>query len=104
MAALATIADLEARGVTVSPDETSAVNVYLEVASALVRDAADSPVSEETSTVTLTGTRDDWLRLPGGPVRSVAEITLYNVPVTDYTLSGEGLWRSGVCASERVPT
>jgi hypothetical protein len=69
MAALATIADLEARGVTVSPDETSAVNVYLEVASALVRDAADSPVSEETSTVTLTGTRDDWLRLPGGPVR-----------------------------------
>src|SRR5690606_13818862 len=104
MAALATIADLESRGVTVSPDETSAVNVYLEVASALVRDAADSPVSEETSTVTLTGTRDDWLRLPGGPVRSVSEVTLDNVPVTDYRLSGGRLWRSGGWASGPEPS
>lgn len=90
---LATIADLAARGVTVEAPETAAVNVYLNVASSLVRDAAGSPISETTSTVTLEvrGTR---VPLPGQPVTAVSGVFVDGVAVTDYKLLSGALVRS----------
>jgi hypothetical protein len=93
LAPLATIADLEARGVTVSPAEVDAVTIYLDVASTLVRDAAGSPISETTSTVTLEG-RGSRLRLPGGPVTAVSAVSVDGVAVSDYKLLSGALTRS----------
>lgn len=89
---LATIADLEARGVTVTTDETGAVNTFLDVASAIVREAAGSPISSVTSTVTLEGVRDARLHLPSRPVTDVDTVLLDGNPVVDYTLTGNALW------------
>lgn len=94
LAPLATVADLEARGVTVDAAEVSAVNLYLNTASALVREAADSPVSETTSTITIPGERETRLRLPGAPIRSVSAVSLDGTAIADYTLTGGVLWRS----------
>lgn len=74
MEPLATIADLEARGVTVEASEVGAVTVYLDVASTLVRDAADSPISETTSTIKLEGAGGSRLHLPGQPVTAVSAV------------------------------
>lgn len=104
MAALATISDLAARGVTVSADETEAVNVFLDVASEMVRSAADSPISQTTSTVTLTGDDSQWLRLPGGPVSAVQSVALDGVTVTDYRLSDGRLWRSCGWSADAGPS
>lgn len=93
LAPLASIADLAARGVTVEAGETDAVNVYLDVASTLVRDAAGSPVSETTSTVALEG-RGARLHLPGGPVTAVSAVSVDGVAVTDYVLRSGSLARS----------
>jgi hypothetical protein len=93
---LATVADLEARGVVVDPSETAVVNGFLETASALVRDAAGSPILETTSSVTLEGTASPWLFLPGLPVRSVTAVALSGASDTHWTLvpSSGGLYRS----------
>lgn len=91
---LATIADLEARGVTVDSSEADAVAVYLDVASALVRDAADSPISAVTSTVRLEGT-GGRLTLPGQPVTAVSAVLEDGVALTDYRLLSGALTRSG---------
>lgn len=100
LAPLATVADLEVRGVTVDPSETAVVNVYLDVASTLVRDAAGSPVSQVTSTVTLEGEPGPRLRLPGPPVQSVSSVSIDGVAVSDWRLASGALvraagWRPG---------
>lgn len=95
LAALATVADLESRGVTVDAAEEPIVGVYLDVASAAVRDAAGSPISETTSTVTLEGAPGVWLRLPGAPVTAVDTVTLDGTAVTDWRLTSGRLWRAG---------
>jgi hypothetical protein len=92
LAPLATVADLEARGVTVAESELPAVAVYFDVASAIVRDAAGSPISESTSTVTLEG-RGSRLLLPGGPVTAVSAVSVDGVAVTDYKLLSGSLTR-----------
>jgi hypothetical protein len=89
---LATIADLEARGVTVAESETTVVNTYLDVASAVIRQAAGSPISEVTSTVTLEG-RGDRLALPGKPVTAVSAVAVDDLAVTDYKLLSDALTR-----------
>ncbi|WP_329544696.1 hypothetical protein OG548_08240 [Streptomyces sp. NBC_01356] len=90
---LATVADLVARGVTVEPSEESAVATYFEVASAIVRDAAGSPISSTVSTVTLEGT-GFRLHLPGQPVTAVSAVLVDGVAVTDYRLLSGALARS----------
>ncbi|MFF8473886.1 hypothetical protein [Streptomyces sp. NPDC015414] len=92
---LATIADLEARGVTVAESESDFVNVCLDTASAIVREAAGAPITETTSTITLEGDRVQRLRLPGPPVRSVSEVRLDGtlVPATDWKLASGTLYR-----------
>lgn len=93
LAPLATIADLTARGVTVDSSELAAVNVYLDVASTLVREAAGSPISETVSTVTLEG-RGTRLHLPGAPVAAVSDVLVDGVAVSDYRLLSGALTRS----------
>ncbi|MFJ7948604.1 hypothetical protein ACIQ6K_33940 [Streptomyces sp. NPDC096354] len=91
---LATIADLEARGVTIAASEESVTNTYLAVASAAIRDAAGSNISQITATVILDGTCEQRLRLPGAPVTAIHAVILDEVPVLDYKLSNGALWRS----------
>lgn len=94
LAPLATITDLEARGVTVEASETTAVNTFLDTASAVIRNAAGSPISQTTSTVTLSGGHSHYLTLPGKPVTAVTSVSVDGEPVTDFKLSGGDLWRS----------
>jgi hypothetical protein len=90
---LATIADLTARGVTVESAETVAVTTYFDVASALVREAAGSTITQATSTITLEGDHDTRLRLPGQLVQSVSDVSIDGNPVTDWKLASGALWR-----------
>lgn len=94
LAALATVADLAARGLTVDVAETAIVETYLDVASAAVREAAGTPISETTSTVTLEGEPGQWLTLPGLPISAVATVELDGVAVTDWRLRSHRLWRA----------
>lgn len=91
---LATQADLEARGLTVDASETAIVAVYLGVASTAVREAAGTPISETTSTITLEGEPGQWLTLPGLPITAVASVELDGVAVTDWRLRSHRLWRA----------
>lgn len=94
LAPLATVADLEARGLTVDASEAAVVNVYLGVASAAVREAAGTAISRTTSTVSLEGPAGQWLTLPGPPIVSVASVAIDGRTVTDWRLRSERLWRA----------
>lgn len=91
---LATVADLTALGVTVDPSETAVVNQWLAIASALVRDAAGSPISQTTSTITIEGEADRRLHLPGLPIQSVSAVAINGEPLTEWRLRSNALWRS----------
>ena len=92
---LAAVADLEARGLTVAPEEETVAAVFLAEASASVREAAGVPISQTTSTVTLEGPDDSqWLTLPGPPIQSVASVEIDGEPVTDWRLRSHRLWRA----------
>ncbi|WP_328920568.1 hypothetical protein OG911_25295 [Streptomyces sp. NBC_00208] len=99
---LATIADLEARGITVASSEESVTNTYLAVASAAIRDAAGSNISQTTVTVILDGNCEQRLRLPGAPVTAIHAVTLDEVPVLDAKLSNGALVRSAGWAGDDV--
>lgn len=90
---LATLADLQARGITVTAGETALATLYLEVASARVRDAAGSPVLSTTSTVDLPAPSGTRLRLPGPPVTGVTAVAIGGVPVSDWRRDGQDVWR-----------
>ena len=104
LAPLATVDDLEARGLTVDPGEVGIVNVYLGVASAAVREAAGTAITRTTSTLTLEGVPGQRLTLPGPPIVSVDAVTVDGRTVTDWRLRSERLWRaagwSGIEPSE----
>jgi hypothetical protein len=91
---LALAADLTARGVT----PTSIHTVMLGVASSLVREAADSPILETDSEVTLWALdQTQWLTLPGKPVTAVDSVTLDGETLTagtDYKLVHGDLWNA----------
>lgn len=93
---LATVADLEARGLSVDAAETDIVATFLAEASAAVREAAGVPISQTTSTVDLEGPDDSqWLTLPGPPIQSVATVEIDGQAVTDWRLRSHRLWRAG---------
>jgi hypothetical protein len=94
LTALASIADLQARGVAVDVTEQAVATTYLDTASALVREAAGTPISEATSTVTVVGGLGPWLRLPGAPVGAVSAVLVDGVAVTDYRLANDRLYRA----------
>jgi hypothetical protein len=91
---LASRSDLSARGV--EPDDDSVADVFLEVASAVVRKAAQSPIVQTTSTVDVWAQDSDrYLELPGKPVTAVSEVVLDGdtLAATDYRLIHGRLWR-----------
>lgn len=90
---LATSADLSARGIT----PTAVHTVMLAVASSVVRAAAQSPILETDSTVTLWAVDgDQYLDLPGMPVTAVTSVTLDGevLDADTYKLVAGRLWRS----------
>src|SRR5687767_9188770 len=91
---LAASADLSARGV----DDSDGVlaDVMLGVASALVREAAGSPILETTATVTFWALEGgQWLTIPVRPVQSVSAVTVDGTALaaSDYKLIYGDLWR-----------
>jgi hypothetical protein len=88
---LATVADLTNRGIDTS--NTDRAEAFLAAAQDAVRDAAGVPITRETFTVTIPGVCEQWLRLPGQPVVSVADVLLDDDPVSDWRLVGGDLWR-----------
>uniref|UniRef100_A0AAU2A059 Head-to-tail adaptor n=1 Tax=Streptomyces sp. NBC_00093 TaxID=2975649 RepID=A0AAU2A059_9ACTN len=93
LAPLATLADLAARGLTVSAEEETVAETYLDVASTAVREGAGVPISQTTSTVSLEGPATQWLTLPGPPIVSVATVEIDGEAVTDFKLRSHRLWR-----------
>ncbi|MFE3495264.1 hypothetical protein ACFXOS_19695 [Streptomyces sp. NPDC059175] len=91
---LATVADLDIRGLVIEPGEETLAGTFLDVASTAVREAAGVPISQTTSTVTLEGEAGQWLTLPGLPVISVTSVELDGEPVTDWRLRTSRLWRA----------
>jgi hypothetical protein len=93
--ALASLLDLEDRNIAVTDAGLAAT--MLAVASASIRGAAGSPISQTTSTITYDGWRADrYLRLFGPPVNAVATVEVDGtaVPATEWRLTGDGrLWR-----------
>lgn len=92
---LAASADLSARGVDIT--DTELVAVMLAVASSVVRGAAQSPILETDSTVTLWAVDgDQYLDLPGMPVTAVDSVTLDSdlLAADTYKLVAGRLWRS----------
>lgn len=94
MEALASLLDLEDRNIAVTDSGLAAT--MLAVASASIRGAAGSPISEVTSTIRYDGHRvDRYLRLFGPPVTAVATVVVDGTAATDWRLTGDGrLWRA----------
>lgn len=88
---LATAADLAKYNIDTS--DTELVDELLDSVSAAIRDAAGVPITRETSEVTLPGVCNEFLQLPGGPVRSVASVLVDGTVVTDYKIRDGRLWR-----------
>lgn len=91
MEPLATIEDLDAYGFDTT--NQALADALLAAVSAAVRDAAGTPISVVDTTVTLAGTREQFIRLPGAPVREVRTVSLDGKPVDDFKLRGDRLWR-----------
>lgn len=104
LAPLATTDDLDAR--TITWDDQRLAETYLAVASAAVRNAAGVPISRVTSTVSLYGLGGQWLRLPGPPIASVADVVLDGDTLTDWALVDGCLFRQcgwEVCGPVPMP-
>lgn len=90
---LATQGDLTARDIT---GDSGTLDVFLEAASAEVRNAAGVPISRQTFTIDMEGTPRQWLTLPGQPIASVADVELDGDALTagtDYRRVGGRIWR-----------
>lgn len=97
---LATVADLEARGVTSDDAELA-----LAVASSLIREAAGVPISAVDATViAVAPVRGTIVSLPG-PVSEVSEVLLdgTEIEATEYRNLGNGLWRGQGWGCEPAP-
>lgn len=89
LAPLASTTDLSDRGIS-----TGNMAKALDVASAAIRDAAGSAISEETATVVVNGGRGNLLGLPG-PVTAVTSVTVDGTALSadEYEVLPNGLWR-----------
>lgn len=74
----------------------------LNVASAAIRDAAQSSISQATSTVTVNVGRGNLLALPG-PVAAVSSVSVDGQAVTDFEILPNGLWRRCGWSPDGVP-
>jgi len=89
---LATVADLQAKGVT---GDGVKLKSFLDAASAAVRAAAGHPITRGVWTIAVPGSTSEWLTLPIQPVVSVEKVELDGEEITDWKfISSEGsLWR-----------
>lgn len=88
---LAYVTDVQALGIDVS--NVTLVQSLIDSVSAEVRETAGCPITVTDSTITLAGVREQFLSLPGGPIRSVTTVTLDGDAVTDYKVRDNRLWR-----------
>lgn len=101
---LASTSDLSARGV--EPDDDDVAELFLAVASSVIRGAAQSPILETTSTVELWAQdADQYLDLPGKPVTAVSGVAVDGTALatTEYKLIHGRLWRRCGWATNCTP-
>lgn len=89
LAPLAQAADLDTKGVDVS--NALLVDLMLAAASSVIREAAGSTISQETSTVKVLAPDGRWLTLPG-PVTDVTTVLLDGVAFADWKFISGMLW------------
>lgn len=95
---LAELPDLSARGVDVPDGDVAAT--MLAVASALVRQAAGSPILEQEATVVFHAIDSGpWLDLPVACVTAVESVELDGDAITDHKFANGRLWRRSGWAS-----
>lgn len=102
LAPLAAVADMTARGITVT--NPALAELYLQVASEAVRDAAGCSISRTTGTVTVVADGGTRLVLPGSPIVSVAAVEIDGQAVTGWVLRPGGLWRAAGWQKNCQPT
>lgn len=89
---LAYLSDLTTHGI--STTNAALAQSLIDSVSEDVREAAGCPITLTTSVYTTGGVAEQFLPLPGGPIRSVSSVTLGGVAVTDYKIRDGRLWRS----------
>lgn len=87
---LAEAAVLDLKGVDVSNGPL--VDLMLDAASWIIREAAGNAISQTTSTVKVLGPESQWLTLPG-PVTAVSAVLVDGEAVTDWKFLNGMLWR-----------
>lgn len=98
---LASLPDLIELGIDVS--NVVLAESLLASVSADIREAAGAPISLTTATITTGGTSESYMRIPGGPVRSVATVKLDGKPIDDWRLIDGQLWRCTGWGHPHVP-
>jgi hypothetical protein len=74
--------------------DASTATMLLELATGVIQAAVGQRIVDATTTgMVLMGVDDQWLDLPQRPVRSVSNVTLDGVTITDWRLRGQRLWR-----------
>lgn len=91
LAPLATAADLDTKGVDVS--KATLVDLMLNAASWIIREAAGNVISQVTSTIKVMAPVGRWMLLPG-PVTAVTAVLVDGDTVTDWKLLNGMLFRS----------
>jgi hypothetical protein len=91
LAPLATTADLDTKGVDV--ENGTLVDLMLNAASWIIREAAGNVISQVTSSIKLMAPVGRWMLLPG-PVAAVTAVLVDGDPVTDWKLLNGMLFRS----------
>lgn len=86
---LATPADLEARGIDTT--DAALTEALLASASAAIREAAGTPISQTTATIVVSSPAGRRLDLPG-PVQTVDSVTVDGQEVPDWSLVDDSLW------------
>lgn len=93
---LASLADLRKRSLPGTSLDVAA-------ATAAVRDAAGVPISQQTGTLTVMGSRDPWLKLPP-PVTAVSAVTIDGEPVSDFKTFPHALYRAEGWQADSAPS
>lgn len=89
LAPLAQATDLDAKGVDTS--NVPLVDLMLAAASSIIREAAGSAISQETSTVKVMAPSGRWLTIPG-PATDVTSVLLDGVAFADWKFINGMLW------------
>jgi hypothetical protein len=97
MSSIASPTDLATRlNTTFTAGQTAQAQMLLDEASSLIRFTIGQTLTAVTAdSITLEAPSGAWLDLPQRPVTNVESVLSDGVPVTDYKLIGNRLWRVG---------